>query len=203
MVLPARAGAVVHERQALGAEVHLAHPIGTQYLVQCLVEQTRAVFGARDVDLRRESEFERKPAEQAGTDAVHGADEGLRHLRRKQGPPAADQSRPHPVLKFRRCLDRERRADHGRGHHPALAKRLFQFPGQAVRLAAAGSGADEAYVFEVPLLAAHAVFSHRSRPQFRTLTPCSPTDRTRRSDCSACAPRRWPFIGNSPTRSGA
>ena len=146
VVLPAPATSIVDEIEARSAQVHLAHTVRAQHLVERLVEQPRPILDARDVQLRREAQLEREPCEQALTDAVDGADERLRHLLGERRPTALDESLSDTVMKLGCGLDGERRRDDARRLRRSLGQRALELPGQTVRLAAPCARTDEANV---------------------------------------------------------
>ena len=149
VVLPAPATSIVDEIEARSAQVHLAHTVRAQHLVERLVEQPRPVLDARDVQLRREAQLEREPCEQALADAVDGADERLRHLLGQRRPAALDESLSDAVMELGCGLDGERRRDDARGLRRSLGQRALELSGQPVRLAAPCAGTDEANVREI------------------------------------------------------
>ena len=85
-VLPARPSPVVDGREALGEAVHVAHPLGVENLLEGLVEEALRVLDTRDVELGGKAQLEGEAREEAGTDAVHGPNEGLGRLLREEGP---------------------------------------------------------------------------------------------------------------------
>ena len=149
VVLPASATSIVDEIEARGAQVHLAHTVRAEHLVERLIEQPRPVLDARDVQLRREAQVEREPCEQALADAVDGADERLRHLLGERRPAALDESLSDAVMKLGCGLDGERRRDDAHRLRRSLGQRALELPDQTVRLAAPCAGTDEANVRKI------------------------------------------------------